>query len=57
MKSSNRRYRRGAPVRHEAWIDRRSDRTSIVIREAKRKAASKLSRNESPATNDNAKQT
>lgn len=56
MKPSQRRYGRAAPVRHEAWIDRRSARTSEAIRWARRKGASVRIGNQHPALNDNVKQ-
>lgn len=53
MKPSQRRFGRVAPVRQEAWIDRRSARTSEAIRWARRKGASVRIGNQHPALNDN----
>lgn len=53
MKPTQRRYGRAAPVRHEAWIDRRSARTSEAIRRARRKDPSTRIGNQQPALNDN----
>jgi len=53
MKPTQRRYGRGAPVRHEAWIDRRSTRTAEAIRWARRKGASVRINNQHLALNDN----
>jgi hypothetical protein len=53
MKPTQRRYGRCAPVRHEAWSDRRSARTAETNRWARRKGASVRINNQHPALNDN----